>query len=126
VARKLNTYVHVDGTRYGPDRQPPPEAAEQITNPDVWDGDSDPESAPAPVVVEAPVAPPTGDDENSGRGAGAGEDGPESPTSDPDRPRGNASREEWATYATQQGVEVTGTMGQREIRAAVDAQAAQA
>ncbi|WP_053065479.1 hypothetical protein [Micromonospora sp. RV43] len=39
-SRRLATYVHVDGKRYGPEDDVPPEVAEKITNPKVWaDGD---------------------------------------------------------------------------------------
>lgn len=33
---KLNIFVHVDGTWYGPDDRVPGNVAEQITNPKVW------------------------------------------------------------------------------------------
>lgn len=38
MARKLNTYVHVEGEAYGPDDEVPADVAKQITNPDVWEG----------------------------------------------------------------------------------------
>ncbi|MGC4886694.1 hypothetical protein [Micromonospora sp. DT227] len=39
-SRRLAAYVHVDGKRYGPEDDVPPEVAEKITNPKVWaDGD---------------------------------------------------------------------------------------
>ncbi|MER7167038.1 hypothetical protein ABT336_13350 [Micromonospora sp. NPDC000207] len=43
-ARRLATYVHVGGRRYGPDDDIPDEVAEKITNPNVWavDGDEPP------------------------------------------------------------------------------------
>lgn len=52
--RRLNTHVHVRGQVYGPDSDVPPEVAEQITNPDVWDGDEPaaPPRKPAAVVEE--------------------------------------------------------------------------
>jgi len=38
---KLNTFVNVDGTWYGPDDDVPSEVASQIKNPNVWaDGDA--------------------------------------------------------------------------------------
>lgn len=102
---RLNTHVHVveldekgntvrSGV-FGPDDEVPDWAVAAITNPDVWADDP-----PAPVAATAPSEPPT--------------------STDPDRPRGNASREEWAEYARGRGVEVTGTMGRDEIKAAVD------
>jgi hypothetical protein len=95
--RKLNTYVHVDGVRYGPSDELSAEVAKKITNPDVWAEGSE---IPVPVADEPP-APPAETDQ------------------DPNRPRGNASREEWATYATGK-VEVTGQMNRDDIKAAVD------
>lgn len=38
MARKLKTYVHVEGDVYGPDDEVPGDVAKKITNPDVWDG----------------------------------------------------------------------------------------
>jgi len=97
--RKLNTYVHVDDVRYGPDDTIPDEVAAKITNPDVWAERED----PAPAAQKPPAS------------------GGQPPTDpDPNRPAGNASREDWATYATDRGVEVTGKMGRDEIKAAVD------
>lgn len=95
--RKLKICVHVDGVRYGPDDELSAEVAEKITNPDVWAEGSD---LPEPVVDEPPA--PAADTDQ-----------------DPNRPRGNASREEWATYATGK-VEVTGQMSRDDIKAAVD------
>lgn len=44
MAKKLKTYVHVDGAAYGPDDDVPAEVAKKITNPDVWEGAEDPTS----------------------------------------------------------------------------------
>lgn len=42
ASRRLTTYVHVDGRRYGPeDGDIPAEVAAKITNPKVWAGDDD-------------------------------------------------------------------------------------
>lgn len=38
AARKLRTYVHVDGQVYGPDSDVPAEVAKRITNPKAWAG----------------------------------------------------------------------------------------
>lgn len=96
--RKLNTYVHVEGVRYGPDDMVPDEVAAKITNPDVWAEREDP--APAARQEAPPVVSQA--------------------ATDPDRPAGNATREAWATYATGRQIEVTGQMGRDEIKAAVD------
>lgn len=97
--RKLNTYVHVGDRRYGPDDVVPDEVAVKITNPDVWEQRED----PAPAADQTP---------------------PQTPTTvtvdDPNRPRGNASREEWATYASGKDIQVTGQMNRDDIRSAVE------
>jgi hypothetical protein len=103
----LTTFVHVDGTWYGPGRNVPDDVAAKITNPRVWaDGH-------IPTV-------PDSDAEDRVR-AGA--------TTDPiqaaqpevgDRPRGNASREEWASYAARLSVAVSDDMTRDAIVAAVD------
>jgi hypothetical protein len=107
--RKLNTYVHVGDVRYGPEDVVPDEVAAKITNPDVWERREDP--APAadqtppqtPTKVTAEISPVTNP-----------------PVVDPDRPRGNASREEWATYASGKDIQVTGQMNRDDIRSAVE------
>lgn len=43
MSRRLRTFVHVDGRAYGPGDEVPDEVADQITNPDVWDEDTDDE-----------------------------------------------------------------------------------
>lgn len=40
MAKKLKTYVYVNGEVYGPDSDVPAEVAEQITAPGVWVGES--------------------------------------------------------------------------------------
>jgi len=47
MGRRLNTYVHIDGTAYGPDSDVPDEVAERITAPGVWDDQAE-EPDPAP------------------------------------------------------------------------------
>lgn len=88
MPRKLNTWVHVGETRYGPDDAVPDEVAEKITNPDVWADDSD-------------TAEKAGENLVTGG-----------------RPRGNASREEWAAYALSRGVAVDDGMTRDDIKAA--------
>ena len=99
---KLNTFVHVDGKQYGPDDDVPADVAKQITNPDVWDdGDEDATGESAGVRDAEPAA--------------GGE-------SDPNRPKGNASRDVWAAYASRLDppVRVDASMNRDDIIAAVD------
>jgi len=114
----LKVTVHVDGTRYDPGRPVPDEVAEKITNPDVWaEGDSsDQPESESPGGQHTPIPNP-GPDSGAGSGPGA---------VDPNRPKGNASREDWAKYAAglEPPVAVTGGMSRDEIAAAVDAQQA--
>lgn len=52
MARKLATYVHIDGVAYGPNDDVPADVAKKITNPKAWadgkgskaDGDAPPAS----------------------------------------------------------------------------------
>ncbi|MFD5838219.1 hypothetical protein ACFWHV_32420 [Streptomyces collinus] len=75
MARRLRTFVHVDGTAYGPDDDVPAKVAEQIGG-HAWEDDSDQDGdEPAAVGFEDPAgkrsaagaseAPP-----RSGRGSG--------------------------------------------------------
>lgn len=110
--KKLTTYVHAverleDGSigrqgQFGPDDVVPGWARAAITNPDVWDQADHDDAGDVEVDVGA-------------RPVGAGRELGE-------RPRGNASRDEWAAYATSVGVKVADDMGQRAIIAAVDEQ----
>jgi hypothetical protein len=52
MGRRLNTNVNVEGTWYGPHTAVPAHVAEQITNPKVWTGDTEPE--PEPTVAKQP------------------------------------------------------------------------
>lgn len=97
--RKLKIYVHVDGVRYGPDDVLPAAVVKKITNPDVWAEGADDDTTPAADQTPEPAG--------------------ETPDVDPNRPRGNASREDWATYAADM-VEVTGQMSRDDIKAAVE------
>jgi hypothetical protein len=58
MARKLKTYVHVDGEAYGPDDEVPADVAKKITNPDVWDGaeETTSDAGEAPRRRSAPKA----------------------------------------------------------------------
>lgn len=49
MARRLNTFVYVEGVAYGPDSEVPDEVAERITAPGVWA-----DEAPATEGVKAP------------------------------------------------------------------------
>lgn len=79
MARRLRSYVHVDGTAYGPDSKVPPEVAERIGE-HAWEdsdgeapgedgpetvGFTDPGAAGSPTPTGAGEAPP-----RSGRGSG--------------------------------------------------------
>lgn len=101
MPRKLTTYVHahavdsdgnVQSQVFGPDDDVPSWARKAITNPDVWDDGED-----------------DGEDDES-----------DEPTV-LERPAGNASREDWAAFAAQEGVEVNDNMKRDDIKAAVDA-----
>lgn len=129
--RKLNTFVHVveigpDGKQtgqagmFGPDDTLPDWAEASITNPKVWADDSPtplPRREPAPVVT-APAATGQAPAEGEGQGPVAGGGAVKVP------PRGGAGsgREDWAAYATANGLEVTDDMKSRDdIIAALDA-----
>lgn len=97
MPRKLNANVHAVATDkdgnllsqvFGPGDEVPAWARKAITNPDVWDGESDEEF--------------------------------EDPRASLERPAGNASREDWAAYAEQEGVELEPDMKRDDIKAAVD------
>lgn len=56
MARRLRTFVHVDGTPYGPDDEVPAEVAEKIGD-HAWEDDSDQDGdEPAEVGFEDPAA----------------------------------------------------------------------
>ncbi len=46
AAKKLTTYVHVNGSVYGPDDDVPADVAKQIENPKAWAKDDDKSSEP--------------------------------------------------------------------------------
>ncbi|CRK59070.1 hypothetical protein [Alloactinosynnema sp. L-07] len=121
--RKLITHVHVteigeDGKptgrsgTFGPADDLPDWARAAITNPFVWDGPVD-----EAEVREAMVTVPPLPDGVTGASVSTGDE------VDPNRPRGNASRPDWAAYAGSltPPVEVTGAMSRDDIIAAVDA-----
>lgn len=101
--RKLNTFVHVhvtddDGSvrsqQFGPGDDVPDWARDAITNPDVWDGEDPVAEQAEEDLDEVPVVL--------------------------ERPKGNASRDTWAAYAEQEGVELESDMNRDDIIAAVD------
>lgn len=108
---KLNTYVTVDGRRYGPeDGNLPADVVRQISNPDVWQGQmpddagSDvPEQTGRPVPAAATVSTATSTSTPGGippkGGAGSG-------------------KEVWAAYAEGK-VTVTEEMSRDDIIAAL-------
>lgn len=80
MARKLNTYVHVDGIAYGPEDDVPAEVAEKITAPDVWESPATAKSSPSD---QSPAPAPQGPVE---------------------RPSDRASKATWVEYAVTQGM----------------------
>lgn len=100
AARRLNTYVHVDGEWYGPDDDVPAAAARRIGAHAWADADQDADTGPAddgqaPTPTSAGEAPP-----RTGRGSGV---------------------EAWRTFAEQHGVKVDEDMNRDEIIAAAEA-----
>ena len=95
---QLNAHVFVADRWYRPGEDVPADVAKLIRNPHVWEGD----------------APNQGGDDPDGVGHG-----------DPNRPRGNASRDDWAAYAASRGIEFDENASRDELRAAVDAADAQ-
>lgn len=55
---KLNTYVNVDGTWYGPDSEIPGALTARITNPKVWADVPEPVSAQEPANADLEVKEP--------------------------------------------------------------------
>ncbi|MET0887979.1 MAG: hypothetical protein ABWX92_16195 [Mycetocola sp.] len=93
----LNTYVHVRDEHgvdhaFGPGDSVPKWARESITNPDVWEGDSEESSDETTTSTEPP---------RSGKGSGA---------------------KAWATHAESLGIEVPDGAKAPDIIALVDAQ----
>ena len=52
MARKLSSFVDVDGVWYGPDDKVPAAVAKRITNPKAW-AEDDTSEEPTPEAVEA-------------------------------------------------------------------------
>jgi hypothetical protein len=108
ATRKLRTYVHVDGTAYGPGDDLPDEVAERITNPKAWDDYDEsklsqtarpvgPSSAEMPEDLRARVAA-----EAEARGRVD-----ESTSDQPPPPSGPGSgAPAWRSYAAGRGVTV--------------------
>lgn len=95
--RRLIGYVHVDGTRYGPDDEVPPAVAKRIGSHAWADADSSAEP-PAPAGVggsgQTDEAPP-----RSGRGSGV---------------------EAWRAYAEQHDLDVAADASREDIIAAAE------
>jgi hypothetical protein len=108
MARRLSTFVHVDGVAYGPDSEVPPEVAERIgdhawvDDSDQGDGDS---REPGNVGFEDPRAQ---------RSPGSADKAP------PRTGRGSGV-EAWRTFAEQNGVEVAPDATRDDIIAACEA-----
>lgn len=110
MAKTVQKTVHVTDDKFQrhvfkPGDTLPKWAEKLVTNPKVFESDED--AAPAEEVDQG------SEETGGGQGGGAGEQG------DPNAPRGNASRAEWAEYAAGRGIEVTGEMKQTDIREAV-------
>jgi len=101
--RELRSYVHIDGTAYGPRDLVPEEVAERITNPKAW--------ASAPMeAAEAPVRRPAVSDRATPdpdrvQDENPDESGPDGATvedqgddEEPKRPAKNASEAAWREY----------------------------
>jgi hypothetical protein len=95
MARKLNTYVHAHAVDDKGNVQ------SQVFGPD----------DDVPAWAQKAITNP---DVWEGEGGEADE------SSVLERPAGNASREDWAAYAAQEGVDVTDEMKREDIKAAVD------
>lgn len=102
MAMVLKVRVNVDGQWYEAGTGVPAEVAERITNPKVW--------------LDTPASPGTAESGGGSVDGSGGEPAPEAR----ERPRGNASRDDWAAYATAHRVEFDENASRDEIRAAVD------
>ncbi|GAA3527816.1 hypothetical protein [Streptomyces osmaniensis] len=99
--RRLIGYVHVDGTRYGPDDEVPPAVAKRIGSHAWADADSS-AGAPAPAGVGVGVGGSRQTDEappRSGRGSGV---------------------EAWRAYAEQHDLDVAADASREDIIAAAE------
>lgn len=113
MAKTVRKTVHVTDDKFQrhvfkPGDTLPRWAEKLVTNPKVFESDED--ATPVQTVEQEPEG--TGD-QGADSGGDTGEQG------DPNAPRGNASRAEWAEYASSRGIEVTGEMKQTDIREAV-------
>lgn len=95
---KLNTFVSVDGTWYGPDSDIPDEVAAKIANPKVWAEGSAPVSVPTPAPGSTP-----GDE-----------------VKEPPRGGPGSSSDAWAKFADERGVEVPDGASAKDIQALWD------
>jgi len=89
---KLNTFVNVDGTWYGPNDTLPDEVAAQINNPKVW--------AEAPSGPDATAEP--------------------APVKEPPRGGPGSSADAWRAFMTAQGLEVPDGATAKDMQAAWD------
>lgn len=135
MQRRLRTHVTVHDSNFashtfGPDDEVPRWARKKITNPKAWASDEDEAATAASSEPPADTGVPPQNDGTQGSDAGddgtppdtgdAGDGGDEGTSAGaPERPAGNASRENWAAYARHLGVNVTGAMGRDDIRDAV-------
>ncbi|MEW1867040.1 hypothetical protein AB0420_02380 [Streptomyces caelestis] len=105
MARRLRTYVHVDGTAYGPGDDVPAEVAERIGD-HAWETDGDQDDGEPTVGYTDPAAqqsttPPNGGEAppRSGRGSGV---------------------EAWRQFAEQNDLDVPADAGREDIIAAAE------
>jgi hypothetical protein len=72
AAKKLVTYVHVDGQVYGPNDDVPADVAKQITNPKAWGGEVPEDSVEARTAASVdPSNPALTSPPSSGNSGGA-------------------------------------------------------
>jgi hypothetical protein len=101
MARRLRTYVHVDGTAYGPDDDVPAEVAERIGE-HAWTDDSDQGDAEPTVGFTDPgtrQSSTSGAPPRSGRGSGV---------------------EAWRQFAAQNDLDVPADASREDIIAAAE------
>lgn len=107
MARRLNTYVHVDGTAYGPDDDVPAEVAERIGD-HAWADDSDQGDGgePAEVGFTDPTARQSP--------AGAGD------SDAPPRSGRGSGVDAWRAYAARTDLDVADDASREDIIAAAE------
>jgi hypothetical protein len=100
MARRLHSYVHVDGVAYGPDDEVPAEVANRI-GAHAWQDSGQSEDGPGTVGFDDP-------------GAGGGE------TAAPPRSGRGSGIEAWRQFAEANGVDTDDEMSRDDVIAAVE------